>query len=161
MLLLLSPQKDEKDQSEAIWNTIEYLRRFAANKLRYAVVPIQHQNADSENQDSRKDQTILPTENGLARNKEVGRSYLNLIGIANPNKANQGGVRPIIGTWDGHDINRFGNYLRTLNIIKSRFGDSSVHDSVFFGGRTGWFQTIPTKGTPEYSQFVDKIKSFK
>ena len=160
-LLLLSPQKDEKDQSEAIWNTVEYLRRFAANKLKYAIVPIQHQNADSENQESRKDQTILPTENGLARNKEVGRSYLNLIGIANPNKANQGGVRPIIGTWGGHDLNRFGNYLRTINIIKSRFGDSSVHDSVFFGGRTGWFETIPPVGTPEYAKFVEQIKTFK
>ena len=160
-LLLISTQKDEKDQAEAIWNTVEYLRRYAANKLRYCVVPIQHQNADSENQDSRKDQTILPTENGLARNKEVARSYLNLIGIANPNKSNQGGVRATIGTWDGHNLNQFGNYLRTINIIKSRFGESSVHDSIFTGGRTGWFETIPKIGTPEYKDFIERIKIYK
>lgn len=160
-LLLLSPQKDEKDQSEAIWNTVEYLRRFAANKFRYAVVPIQHQNADSENQESRKDQTILPTENGLARNKEVARSYLNLIGIANPNKVNQSSTQPSIRIWDNHNLQIFGNYLRTINIIKSRFGESSVHDSVFNGGRTGWFQTIPDIGSQEYNTFIGNIKTFK
>ena len=160
-LLLLSTQKDEKDQAEAIWNTVEYLRRFAANKLRYAVVPIQHQNADSENQESRREQTILPTENGLARNKEVARSYLNLIGIANPNKVNQSGTRPQIQVWDNHNLNIFGNYLRTINIIKSRFGESSVHDSVFFGGRTGWFESIPTVNTKEYQDFLNNIKNFK
>lgn len=160
-LLLISKQDNEKDQAESIWNTVEYLRRYAANKLRYAVVPIQHQNADSENQESRREQTILPTENGLARNKEVARSYLNLIGIANPNKVNQSSTRPSINVWDGHNLGQFGNYLRTINIIKSRFGESSVHDSIFFGGRTGWFDTIPKVGTSEYSQFLSNIKTFK
>lgn len=160
-LLLISKQDNEKDQTESIWNTIEYLRRYAANKLRYAVVPIQHQNADSENQESRREQTILPTENGLARNKEVARSYLNLIGIANPNKVNQSGTRPSISVWDGHNLGQFGNYLRTINIIKSRFSESSVYNSVFFGGRTGWFDTIPNVGTSEYSQFLSNIKNFK
>lgn len=65
--MLLSKQKDEKDKAEAIWNAVEYTRRFAANKLNYAVVPIHHQNSDSENQNSREANTILPTENGLAK----------------------------------------------------------------------------------------------
>lgn len=160
-LLLLRAQKDEKDQAEAMWNTIENLRAYAANKLNYSIVAIQHQNADSENQDSRKEGTILPTENGLARNRELSRSYLNIIGIANPNKANQGGVSQGIRVWDGHNLGIWNNYLRTVNILKSRFGESNVHDSFFFGGRTGWFQTIPPVGSPEYQEFLKKLKTFK
>lgn len=161
-LLLTRHQKNEKDQAEAIWNTVEYLRSYAANKLNYSVVVIHHQNADSENQDSRREGQILPTENGLARNKEVARSYLNLIGIANPNKANQSGTTPVIRMWDNHNLGVFGNYLRAINILKSRYGESNVNDSVFFGGRTGWFQSLPPVGTKEYTEFLDKkLKTFK
>jgi len=160
-LSFVKSQKDEKDQAEAIWNVVEYLRAYAANKLRYSVVIIHHQNADLENTDNRKQQTILPTEAGLAINKQVSRSYLNLIGIANPNKVNSAGSQPIIQIWDGHNLKVFGNYLRTINFIKSRFGESDVKDTVFFGGRTGWFETIPTIGTPEYTKFVENLKQFK
>lgn len=160
-LLLLSHQQNEKDQAEAIWNVIEDLRRYAANKLRYAIVPIHHQNSDSENQESRREQNILPTENGLARNKEVARSYLNLIGIANPNKVNAAGVNPSLRVWNGHDLTIFGNYIRTINILKSRYGESNVSDSVFFAGRTGYFTTIPKVGDSNYRKFTDNIKNFK
>lgn len=160
-LLLIRHQQNEKDQAEAIWNTVEFQRSYSVNKLNYSVVCIHHQNADSENQDSRKEGSILPTENGLAVNKQVARSYFNLLGVANPNKANQGSVTQNIRLWDGHNLGVFKNYIRTLNILKSRFGETNVHDSVFFGGRTGWFDTIPTPGSPEYTKFIENIKNFK
>lgn len=158
-LLLVEKQRDEKDQAEAMWNTIENLRDYACRKLNYAVVIIHHQNADSENQESRRERTILPTENGLAVNKGCARSYLNLIGIANPNKVNVAGVETNLRVWDGHDLTKFGDYLRTINILKSRYGEVNKHDSVFFGGRTGYFTSIP-KGD-KYKEFVEKIKTFK
>jgi len=160
-LLLISPQKNERDQAEAMWNTVENLRRYAAVKLNYSVICIHHQNADSENQDSRRANTILPTENGLARNKEIARSYFNLIGIANPNKINTAGTQPILRIWDGHNLEYFNNYLRTFNILKSRFGESAVHDTVFFAGRTGYFKTLPKINTPEYNNFLKTLKTFK
>jgi hypothetical protein len=158
-LLLVSVQKNEKDQSEAMWNTVENLRRYAAIKLNYSVVVIQHQNADSENQESRKDKTILPTENGLARNKEIGRSYLNLIGVSNPNKVNSAGTQPTLRIWDNHDLTKLGNYLRTLNVLKSRYGETNVHDSVFFAGRTGYFSSFPVG--EEYNKFLNNLKNYK
>jgi len=160
-LLLTRHQQNEKDQAEAIWNTVEFQRSYSANKLNYSVVCIHHQNADSENQDSRKEGTVLPTENGLAVNKQVARSYFSLIGVANPNKTNQGSITQNIRMWGGHNLGIFQNYLRTLNILKSRFGETNVNDTVFFGGRTGWFQTIPPVGSPEYQEFLKKLKTFK
>lgn len=94
-------------------------------------------------------------------NKEVARSYLNLIGIANPNKVNAAGTQPVIRIWDGHNLVKFGNYMRTINILKSRYGESTVHASMFFGGRTGYFEEIPPIGTPEYQDFLQRIKTFK
>lgn len=151
----------EENDHKAIWNTVEYLRKYAANKLNYCVVFLQHQDATSENQESRKEQTILPTEQGLAKNKEVRFAYLNLIGIANPNKVNAAGSQPTLRVWDGHNVQQFGNYLRTINILKSRFGESNCHTSVFFAGRTGLFKTIPVIGSPEYNTFIQNIKTFK
>lgn len=151
----------EKGTWMGIWNTVEYLRKFAANKLNYSIVVLQHQDATSENQESRKSQTILPTENGLAKNKEVGRSYLNLIGVANPNKVNASGAEPVIRIWDGHDLTKFRNYLRTINILKNRFGESSVHHSVLFTGRTGWFNPLSAITTDEYSKVLTSLNNYK
>jgi hypothetical protein len=65
-LSYITTQENEKDRHQAIWNTVENLRKYAALKLNYIVVFLQHQDATSENQESRKTGTILPTENGLA-----------------------------------------------------------------------------------------------
>lgn len=160
-LSYVQKQEKEADQREGIWNTVENLRKYAAIKLNYIVNFVQHQDATSENQDSRKDKTILPTENGLAINKSVSRAYLNLIGIANPNKANTAGVDYNIRNWDGHDLKAWNNYLRTLNILKSRWGMTNVHTNVFNAGRSGYFSKIPKTGTPEYTQFVKDLKNFQ
>jgi hypothetical protein len=151
--------KDEDSRHQAIWNTVEYLRKYAANKLNYSIVVLQHQDSTQENQESRKEKTILPTESGLAVNKEVRFAYLNLIGIANPNKVNASGVDPIIRVWDNYPMNIFGNYLRTMNILKSRFGEANVHSSCLFTGRTGWFSEIPQLKTKEYDKMVYNIQN--
>lgn len=153
--------KDEENDHKAIWNTVEYLRKYAANKLNYSVVFLQHQDATSENQESRRDHTILPTEQGLAKNKEVRFAYLNLIGIANPNKVNVAGAQPTLRIWDGYDLTKMGNYLRTINILKSRFGESNVHSSTLFTGRTGWFDKLPVLNTPEYVTMLENLKTYK
>ena len=158
-LLVIKNQSNEKDQAEAMWNTIENLRRYAAIKLNYSVVAIHHQNADSENQESRKDKTILPTENGLAVNKAIARSYFNLIGVANPNKVNSAGTQPTLRIWDNHDLTKLTNYVRTINILKSRYGETNVHDSVFFAGRTGYFSSFPVG--EEYNKFLNNLKNYK
>jgi len=164
-LSFISPVGEEgtgdKGTWMAIWNTVEYLRKFAANKLNYSIVFLQHQDSTSENQESRKNQTILPTENGLGKNKEVGRSYLNLIGVANPNKINSSGAEPVIRIWDNHDLTKFKNYLRTINILKSRFGESNVHHSVLFTGRTGWFNPLPSVTTDDYSKVLTSLNNYK
>ena len=160
-LSYVTKQKDEKDQSEAIWNTVENLRKFAANKLNYCVYFVQHQNSESENQESRKDKLILPTESGLAINKQVARGYLNLIGVANPNKVNTSGVDTPLRNWDGHDLKLWGNYLRTVNILKSRWGNTNENASIFNAGRSGYFSEIPKGGTIEYKNFIDNLKNFK
>jgi hypothetical protein len=151
----------EKDKAEAIWNTVEYQRDSAANKLDYSVLFLHHQYADTENQDNRREKTILPTESGLATNKEVSRAYLNLIGIANPNKANTAGVENAIRSWDGHSMKEWQNYLRTVNIIKGRYGEANCHTNLAFFGRSGFFEKIPELNSSAYKEFVANLKNFK
>jgi hypothetical protein len=160
-LSYIRKDKNEKDKSEAIWNTVEYQRDFCANKLNYSVFFLHHQNADSENQDSRKEKTILATENGLSTNKEVSRAYLNLIGISNPNKANTAGVEQSIRSWDGHSMKEWQNYLRTVNILKSRYGEANCHTNLAFFGRSGYFSSIPETNSTAYKDFVTNLKNFK
>jgi hypothetical protein len=160
-LSYVSAQENEKDQWWAIWNTVENLRKYAAIKLNYIILFLQHQDSTAENQESRKTFNILPTENGLGVNKSVSKAYLNLIGIANPNKANTAGVDYHIRNWGGHDLKTFENFLRTVNILKGRWGTTNVNDTVFNAGRCGYFDTIPKTGTPEYTAFIENLKNFK
>lgn len=160
-LSYIDKQENEKDKHAGIWNTVENLRRFAAIKLNYIVWFVQHQDSSSDNQEARKDKTILPTMGGLAINKEVSRSYLNMIGVANPNIANNSGVEFNIRNWDGHDLKTWGNYLRTINIMKSRWGVTNVNTTVFNAGRCGYFSEMPILNTLEYKSFIDNLKNFK
>lgn len=160
-LLQLTPQKGEdNDLAKAMWNTVENLRKYAAKKFHYSIVVLQHQNSDLENQESRRMGSVLPTAAGLAVNKMLERLYLNLIGIVNPNKINSSGniVMPV---WDNYNLSQVKDYLRCVNSIKSRYGETNVRDNFFFAGRTGHFDTLPPPNTPEYQTFLNNLKNFK
>ena len=67
----------------------------------------------------------------------------------------------LIRNWDGHDLKIWGNYLRTLNILKSRWGNTNERASLFNAGRCGYFSKIPPVTSPAYREFVAKLSNFK
>ena len=161
-LSYVTQQKGEADRREAVWNTVENLRRYAALKLNYIVYIVQHQDATSENQESRKEKSILPTAQGLSINKDLRNSYTGFLGIANPNKINQSGVDLNVRLWDGYDLKVFGSYLRTINILKSRFGMVGNHYTTFFAGRSSFFSSLDKPGTPQLRDFItNELPKFK
>lgn len=160
-LTYITPDKEEVSPYRAVWNTVENLRKYAANKLNYAVVILQHQDATSENQESRKEKQILPTVGGISIHKGLKAAYLNMIGIANANKANVAGVDYAIRNWDGHDLKHWGDYTRTINVLKSRYGVNNCHTTLANFGRCGVFEEIPSTGTQEYKEYVNNLKNYK
>lgn len=86
---------------------------------------------------------------------------MNLLGIATPNKINSSSADPVLRLWDGHDLTKVGNYARTVNILKGRWGIVNVHTTLFNAGRCGAFFKFPALGTTEYRNFIDNIKQFK
>jgi hypothetical protein len=160
-LLLLSKTKDEKDVHEAIWNMVENLRRYVVKHFNYSVVVLQHQDNVSENQTSRIREEVLPTLQGLGKNKEVGRSYMNVIGITNLNRTNSVGNQTGISDWKGYKMRDLGNYSRCLNIMKSRYGIVDVNTLVYFDGRVGHFRALPDPKGEDYKKILEHIKKLE
>lgn len=160
-LLLIEKQKDEESVHQAIWNTVEYLRRYACKHFNYSVIVIQHQDNTTENQSARLREEVLPTQSQLGKNKEVARSYMNVLGVTNLNRTNSLGNNTGIQMWDGHKIRDLGNYSRCLNIIKNRFGIVDKNCLVYFDGRVGHFKTLPPKDSQLYKDFINYIKTLE
>ena len=143
-----------KSEHQAIADCVENARAYAAKKFNYSPVFIQHQDNTTEGNENRRNQEVLCTMAGLAKNKEVNRSYLNLIGITNLNRTNEVGANTGIQNWDGIMIPRMGNHSRTINIIKNRYGTVGVNDTCFFDGKCCNFETLDKKDLTKYYERV-------
>ena len=157
-LLQLHPQKNQKDISQAIGDLVEDLRAYAAKHFNYSVVFLQHAASSVESSDNRQRQEVLPNITNLARNTEVGRSFLNIISVTNINRTNTVGPGNTgIQSWDGINVPKMGNHMRVINISKSRYGESNVNFPLWFDGKVGEFEAIDKSNLNKY---YDRVKSY-
>ena len=150
----------EKDLSESINNIVHRAKNTVCKKLQYAVVIVQHQDNSVDNFERRQKGDILCSIPNLARNKEIGRQYKNLIGVNNLNSMNTVQGKPNIGEWDGYKIVPYGPFTRCFNVIKNRFGIKDVNCLGYFDGRTGHINTLPPAGSEEERQLLTTINNY-
>lgn len=134
--------QDNQSEHQAIADVVEHARAYAAKKFNYLPVLIQHQDNTTEGNENRRNHEVLCTMSGLAKNKEVNRSYLNLIGITALNRTNEVGGGNGIQMWEGVNIPKLGNHSRTINILKNRFGHVGGNETVFFDGKCCNFEPL-------------------
>ncbi len=156
-ILLVNKESNQANVHEAIWDTVEKLRSMCAKQFNYCVNIVQHQDNVSENQESRKNMEVLPTLQGLGKNKEVNRSYLNVIGITDLNRTNANGTGSTgVQIWDGGvSVPKMGRFMRVVNIMKNRYGTVDVRESLFSDGKVAHFELLDRK---KLDSFYTRVK---
>jgi energy-coupling factor transporter ATP-binding protein EcfA2 len=154
-LSLVLPEKSHGNQLDlAMQSMSSYLRQYVSKKFKYTAISVHQQMAASEDLDHVKEKAWMPSLNGLADNKRVGRDYLTVIGIGNPKRygiSSFGGYSQL-GDYDG--------FMRFLVIRKQRYGPVDSYIGITMDGKTGTIKAAPPPTEIEsLKQLKDFIKS--
>lgn len=142
-------------KSIAKWHT-KYARKIITKKWKWACLNIQQQSLESERQQfTNKGETvinkILPSLDGLANNKEVGRDDYITLGLFAPERYD-------LDEFRGFNIknkpNSFGDNFRSLHVLKNRLGVPNKVLPLFFDGSYTYFEELPK---PSESIKLDKF----
>jgi hypothetical protein len=149
---LVTPQKGEQlHDAMAQWSTI-YQYSILTKHFKFIGLDVQQQSAEKEKKEYYKGQLnwdkLLPSLDGLANNKEIGRNYDYLIGLFNP-------IRYIDSEEDGtmfrnYDIGVLMNNYRCANIIRDRhFGTDNNFLHLYFDGALNLYKELPKASEDE------------
>lgn len=165
---LLSSEYDEKikgflsdHKTISRWHT-EYCRKIFTKAWKWSVLNIQQQSLESEKQQfTSKGETIinkiLPTLDGLANNKEVGRDDYVVLGLFAPERYS-------IEKYLGYEIKNntatsFGDRFRTMHLLKNRFGHPNKILPLYFDGRYTSFAELPHITDPKVTSYLNLLKT--
>lgn len=144
------------DNGASIKQTIEETSRYfvlARNRYNYIPIPIQQQNASSENLDHFKSSKLLPSKDGLAESKLTYNDCDLGIGIFEPQKHE-------IKSDRGYNIFEMKDNYRSINIFKNRYGTSNIGIGLYFDGAVNYFSELPRADQINSSHY-DMIKNKK
>ena len=126
---LLTPENGKSLHESMSTFSTDYCIKMR-NRWGYTVVNIQQQSAEKEKQqftfkgESIEDK-LMPSQDGLADNKTIGRDCDVMIGLFAPHRYN-------ITKWEGFDVARLGDNFRELSIIFNRRGNGNISVPLYF-----------------------------
>lgn len=139
----------------------EYGRKNITKHWNYIFVNVQQQVASGEQAEFTKmggkiEEKFKPTLADLANNKETQRDAHCILLLFAPARYN-------IQKYEGYDVNKLADNMRTLIVAKNRIGSGYIEDALFFDGRVNEFRELPSatdmKDTDyEYVMSKRKIK---
>lgn len=143
------------------WHT-DLARKTIAKAWKWSVLNVQQQSLESEKQQfTNRGETIinkiLPTLDGLANNKEVGRDDYVVLGLFAPERYS-------LEKYIGYDIksstaNAFGDRFRSLHLLKNRFGHPNKILPLYFDGRYSHFEELPDPKDPKFIKYKNLLKT--
>lgn len=142
------------------WHT-DYARKIIAKCWRWAVLNVQQQSLESEKQQfTARGETIvnkiLPTLDGLANNKEVGRDDYVVLGLFAPERY---ALEKYLGyNIKGSTANCFNDRFRSLHLLKNRFGHPNKILPLYFDGRYTFFSELPPAGDSKLKLYENLLK---
>jgi energy-coupling factor transporter ATP-binding protein EcfA2 len=147
---LVIPEKSHNNQLDlAMQSMSTYLRQYVSKKFKYTAISVHQQMAASEDLDHVKEKAWMPTLNGLADNKRIGRDYLTVIGIGNPKRYG-------ISTFGGYNqLPDYNGFLRFLVIRKQRYGITDSYIGITMDGKTGTIKAAPP---PHENELLKRLK---
>ena len=145
----------------AKWHT-HYCKRIITKKYRWAALNVQQQTLESEKQQftSKGDSIInkiLPTLDGLANNKEVGRDDYVVLGLFAPERYSIDNFRGYTIVKDVPEA--FGDRFRSLHLLKNRFGHPNKMLPLYFDGSYNYFKEMPNPLDPGMAYFHSLLKT--
>lgn len=123
------------DLRETIIKFSEYMM-ILRNKYHYIPVVVQQQSTETSNLEAFKNNKIRPTMAGLSDCKYTGKDCTVMLGITSP-------YTHELPQYLGYDITKFKNYIRFLEIVLNREGESNNVVGLYFDGATNYFKELP------------------
>lgn len=123
------------DLRETIIKFSEYMM-ILRNKYHYIPVAVQQQSTETSNLEAFKNNKIRPTMAGLSDCKYTGKDCTVMLGITSP-------YTHELPQYLGYDITKFKNYIRFLEIVLNREGESNNVVGLYFDGATNYFKELP------------------
>lgn len=106
----------------------------------FSVTAIQHFNRESENVQRRKNNDFEPQRNDFKGTGNTIQEADLVLGMVNPHDYVEGEYRNLhVGSW----VDFAGCRLRTVRVVKDRFGGTGGLYFFVFWGETGMFKTLP------------------
>lgn len=134
------------DLRETIIKFSEYMM-ILRNKYHYIPVAVQQQSTETSNVEAFKNNKIRPTMAGLSDCKYTAKDCTVMLGITSP-------YTHELPQYLGYDITKFKNYIRFLEIVLNREGESNNVVGLYFDGATNYFKELPL---PDDREGLNKV----
>lgn len=136
-----------KHEALAKWST-DYCLKVITKKLKWTVFNVQQTTMTSEGSEKKKLNTLEPSPEDLATNKELFRDLKVLLALFSPFKNK-------LAKYKGYTIATAGggglrDSYRNLGILKNRYGPPGVNIGLHFNGATGKYQELDVKDQEKY-----------
>jgi hypothetical protein len=146
---LITGEKDKdsgtylsKGQAMAKWST-HYCLKYITKRLNWSVWNVQQTTMTSEGSEKKKMNSLEPTAEDAANNKEILRDCSLILTLFSPYKNK-------IADYRGFDIKKLEDRFRNLGIIKNRYGPSNTNIPLYFDGAAGLYEEISRTDQNKY-----------
>lgn len=146
---LITGEKDKdsgtyltKGQAMAKWST-HYCLKYITKRLNWAVWNVQQTTMTSEGSEKKKMNSLEPTMEDLANNKEIARDCTLVLTLFSPYKNK-------IADYRGFNIGKLKDNFRNLGIIKNRYGPSNANIPLYFNGAAGLYEEMSKSNQQKY-----------
>lgn len=150
---LITQEKGQKDQREAITKLSEYML-VLRNRYHYIPVIVQQQSTETQSLDAFKSNKIRPTITGLSDSKYTGRDVNMMIGITNPNAYE-------LPSYIGYNIAKLKGNFRCMEVVVNRDGNANGLCPLYFEGSINNFKELPPPNSSKLNElytYLDNIR---
>lgn len=139
------------DLRNSIKKLSEYLK-IVRNKFNYIPVVVQQQNSETLSLEAFKANKIRPTQKGLADSQDPGKDCDIMLGITSPYAFELKEDRK-------YDITKLKGYIKFLDVVLGRDGESNAFIGLYFDGATGFYAPLPKyDNLPELNKVYQLIQ---
>lgn len=117
------------------------------NRCGISPIVIQQMNRGIQNVERRKEGLVTPLTSDLKDTNSSVEDAEIILAIFSPNKAK-------LSTHRGYDIKQLEDKYRSIFVLKSRYGESNVEDSIYYDGKCNKWVELPASNTIyDYEKF--------
>ena len=117
------------------------------NRCGISPIVIQQMNRGIQNVERRKEGLVTPLTSDLKDTNSSVEDAEIILAIFSPNKAK-------LSTHRGYDIKQLDDRYRSIFVLKSRYGESNVEDSIYYDGKCNKWVELPASNTIyDYEKF--------